>query len=142
MTNITPQNPKLNQKSWQRLEELVANDFFTLHGEFWVVTGPIFDEQPKTIPNSRVAIPKAFFKILIKPGTPERPAIALAFIFNQNAKPNANLMEFVTTIDAVEELTGLDFFHQLDDPFEERLESSKTPEAWQLQKFAQRPSRY
>ncbi|MEA3404379.1 MAG: DNA/RNA non-specific endonuclease, partial [Pseudomonadota bacterium] len=86
MTNITPQKPNLNQKSWQRLEEVIANDFSEWHGDFWVVTGPIFGENPKTLKNSDVQIPKAFYKILIKPSTQEMPAKALAFIFPQNAK--------------------------------------------------------
>ncbi|NPA72642.1 MAG: DNA/RNA non-specific endonuclease [Gammaproteobacteria bacterium] len=142
MTNITPQKPKLNQKSWQRLEELVANDFSKWNGDFWVVTGPIFSNTPKTIKGTKVAIPKAFYKILIKPSTPERPAKALAFIFPQNANPRASLMQFVTTIDEVEKQTGIDFFSDLEDEFEESLESGKTPEAWRLGEVANRPSRY
>ncbi|MDG6778802.1 DNA/RNA non-specific endonuclease [Thiomicrorhabdus sp. zzn3] len=142
MTNITPQKPTLNQKSWQRLEEVIADDFSQWHGEFWVVTGPIFSTQPKTLKNSRVAIPDAFYKILMKPGSSDHPPKALAFIFPQNAKPNASLLNFVTTIDEVEQRTGLDFFHQLQDDLENRIEGSATPEAWRLEEVAQRPSRY
>ncbi|MDX1348086.1 MAG: DNA/RNA non-specific endonuclease [Thiomicrorhabdus chilensis] len=142
MTNITPQKPNLNQKSWQRLEEVIANDFSEWYGDFWVVTGPVFATEPKTLKNSRVAIPDAFYKILIKPGSAEQPAKALAFVFPQTAKPNASLMQFVTTIDEVERQTGLDFFHQLEDDFENRLESSLTPQAWKLETVANRPSRY
>lgn len=142
MTNITPQKPKLNQKSWQRLEEIIGNDFSQWHGNFWVVTGPIFDAHPKTIKNTQVAIPKAFYKILIKPTTPERPAIALAFVFPQNAQANADLMTFVTSVDDIEAQTGIDFFSKLEDDFEEVLEAAKTPEAWRLQEVSNRPSRY
>lgn len=142
MTNISPQKPKLNQKSWQRLEEVIANDFSKQNGDFWVTTGPIFNANPKHLKNSNVKIPNAFYKILIKPSTPQTPAKALAFIFPQNAKPTASLMTFVTTIDEVERLTGIDFFADLDDDFEERLESSKTPQAWHLKEVANRPSRY
>ena len=142
MTNITPQKPNLNQKSWQRLEEIVANDFSEWHGNFWVVTGPIFDDNPKTLKNSNVLIPKAFYKILMQPASADMPGKALAFVFPQNARANSNLMTFVTTIDDVEKQTGIDFFHKLDDEMEARLESSKTPEAWRLPEVANRPSRY
>ncbi|MBN2865386.1 MAG: DNA/RNA non-specific endonuclease [Thiotrichales bacterium] len=142
MTNITPQKPNLNQKSWQRLEEIVANDFSEWHGNFWVVTGPIFDDNPKTLKNSSVPIPKAFYKILMQPASADMPGKALAFVFPQNARANSNLMTFVTTIDDVEKQTGIDFFHKLDDEMEARLESSKTPEAWRLPEVANRPSRY
>jgi len=97
MTNISPQKALLNQKSWQRLEEIVANDFSDWHGEFWVVTGPIFDESPQTLKGTKIAIPKAFYKILIKPSDDPSSIMALAFIFQQNAKPDASLMSFVTT---------------------------------------------
>ncbi|MBN2647498.1 MAG: DNA/RNA non-specific endonuclease [Thiotrichales bacterium] len=142
MTNITPQMPQLNQKSWQRLEELVANDFSDKFGDFWVVTGPIFGDEPKHLKNASVAIPDAFYKILIRPSSEDQPANALAFIFPQTAKPNANLMSFVTTIDEIEARTGIDFFHQFDDAFENLLEASQTPEAWNLKAVANRPSRY
>lgn len=144
MSNITPQKGTLNQKSWQRLEEVIANDFSEKYGDFWVVTGPIFNEfkeQQKSL-KSGVVVPEAFYKILILPTTHEQPARALAFIFPQNAKPNASLMTFVTTIDEVESRTGIDFFHKLEDKFETMLESSKTPEAWNLKSVANRPSRY
>lgn len=141
MTNITPQKGTLNQKSWQRLEEIIANDFSQKYGEFWVVTGPIFGQKHEYL-KSGVVVPEAFFKILMKPSTAEQPGRALAFIFPQNAKPNASLMRFVTTIDEVEKRTGIDFFHQLEDKFETLIESSQTPEAWELKSVATRPSRY
>ena len=106
------------------------------------MTGPIFGGSPKSLKNSDVKIPDAFFKILIKPSTPETPAKALAFIFPQNAKVKASLMQFVTTIDEVEAQTGIDFFHKLEDDFENKLEASSTPEAWRLKEVANRPSRY
>lgn len=142
MTNITPQKGQLNQKSWQRLEELIANDFSEWYGEFWVVTGPIFDKNPDTIKNTKIAIPKAFYKVLIKPATDQQPDMALAFIFPQNADPKASLMTFVTSIDEVESQSGIDLFSALDDSIEEALESSTTPELWRLPEVANRPSRY
>lgn len=142
MTNISPQTPNLNQRSWQRLEELVANDFSDWHGPFWVVTGPIFGANPPTLKSSNVPIPKAFYKILIKPSTVDMPPKALAFIFPQNAKGNANLMNFVTTINDIQQQTGIDFFHKLDDEMETRLEADMTPEAWRLPEVANRRARY
>lgn len=142
MTNISPQKGRLNQKSWQRLEEVIANDFSKWYGNFWVVTGPIFSQNPKTIKQTSVAIPQAFYKILMHPGTDAMPAKSLAFIFPQNAKPNASLMQFVTSIDDIEQQTGIDFFHQLADDLENALEAGTTPDLWRLPEVANRPSRY
>jgi len=142
MTNISPQKALLNQKSWQRLEEIVANDFSEWHGGFWVITGPIFDQSPQTLKGTKIAIPKAFYKILIKPSENPSSIKVLAFIFPQNAKPNASLMSFVTTIDEVERQSGIDFLSELDDSVEEGLEAKKTPQLWRLPEVATRPSRY
>jgi len=142
MTNITPQKGSLNQKSWQRLEEVIANDFSKWHGDFWVVTGPIFDKQPKTIKNTKVAIPKAFYKILIQPKTAQNKAKSLAFIFPQNAHAKSSLMKFVTNIDEIEKQTGIDFFSKLEDGIEQTLERESSPELWRLPEVAKRPSRY
>jgi endonuclease G len=142
MTNISPQKGRLNQKSWQRLEELIANDFSEWHGEFWVITGPIFDENPNTIKNTKIAIPIAFYKVLIKPAKGQQSDMALAFIFPQNANPRASLMTFVTTIDEVEEQSGIDLFSALEDSIEDDLEASMTPELWRLPEVANRASRY
>ncbi len=142
MTNISPQKALLNQKSWQRLEEIVANDFSEWHDGFWVITGPIFDKSFQTLKGTKVAIPKAFYKILIKPNDNPSSIMALAFIFQQNAKPNASLMSFVTSIDEVEKQSGIDFFSELEDPVEDVLEAKKTPQLWRLPEVANRPSRY
>lgn len=142
MTNISPQKGQLNQKSWQRLEETIANDFSDSFGEFWVITGPIFSDKPKSLKRSSVKIPKAFYKILIKPATADKHAQSLAFIFPQKAKKNASLMQFVSTIDAIENATGLDFLTKMDEQLEQQLESSKTPELWRLKEVATRPNRY
>lgn len=142
MTNITPQKPSFNQKIWQRLEEVSADVFSKQVGTFWVVTGPIFDTHPKTLKNTPIAIPKAFYKIFIRPEIDGKPTIALAFILPQNAKPKDSLLNYVTTIDEIEQQTGIDFFWQLEDTVEMPLEASKNDQAWSLEKVASLPSRY
>lgn len=144
MTNISPQKASLNRKSWQRLEEIAADHFSKKIPEFWVVTGPIFDENPKTIKDTSIAIPRAFYKIFIALATnPEQttPKV-LAMIFPQEAKPNANLLKFVSNVDEIERLTGLDFFWELPDNIENKIEQTENHENWQLKKVANRKNRY
>ena len=45
MTNITPQKAKLNQRVWQRLEEVEITYFAKSLGKVWVITGPVFDKN-------------------------------------------------------------------------------------------------
>lgn len=148
MTNISPQKPNLNQKSWQRLESASANYFSKWYPEFWVITGPIFDDKPKTLKGNRVAIPKAFYKIFIRQEnkktkkTEANNLKTLAFIFPQTAKPNAPLTQFLSDIDAIEQATGIDFFHKLPDAIENKIEAQSDPKAWQFDKVARLKNRY
>ncbi len=142
MTNISPQTSRLNQKAWQRLEEVIANDFSQWHGGFWVITGPVFNDKPRWLKGGKIAIPEAFYKILIKPSESPSSIMVLAFLFPQEASPNASLMSFVTTVDEIEQKTGIDFFSELDDSIENQLESQKKSNPWRLLEVAERPARY
>lgn len=142
MTNITPQKPAFNQKIWQRLEEISANHFSKQFKQFWVVTGPIFDAQPKRLKKAPVAIPKAFYKIFMLPQSEHAPPQALAFILPQTAKSNDNLLKYVTSVDEVEKQTGIDFFWRLPDELENTVEAAKNYQAWSLEEVANLPPRY
>lgn len=142
MTNITPQKHRFNSKIWQRLEEVSADVFSKHFKSFWVVTGPIFATKPKSLKGTSIAIPKAFYKIFLRPAENGKPPIALAFIMPQTAKPKDSLLKYVVSIDEVEKQTGIDFFWQLDDTVENTLEAHSNSQAWGLPAVANRPSRY
>ncbi len=142
MTNITPQKPNLNRKLWQRLEEAEVSEFTKYFDKVWVLTGPIFDKKKTTLKHSNyVEIPDAFFKIYVGI-TKNKDAKTLAFIMPQNVKGNESFMKFVTTIDEVEQQTGLDFLSQLEDTLENKLESRQNTRSWHLKSVATKPSRY
>src|SRR5690349_1524490 len=56
MSNITPQRPRFNEKLWQRLEEAEADYFVKWFPQVWVVTGPVFDDDIRSL-RSGVEIP-------------------------------------------------------------------------------------
>lgn len=141
MSNISPQKPNLNRKSWQRLEEISADVFSKQYPNLWVITGPIFSAHPKTLRHTSIAIPKAFYKIFLRIDA-NKTLHSLAFIFPQNAKSKANLMKFITNIDTIENQTGFDFFWQLPDPIENKLEQEENPKEWGFKALANRPGRY
>ncbi len=126
MTNITPQRAELNSGVWQRLERLELEEFSPRYGSVWVVTGPLFDTSVERLSSAmRVEIPDAFYKILAVPGEATNGAPLLrAYVVPQQAPAKARLDEFVTTVDRVEELSGFDFFTELPDELEQRLESA------------------
>ncbi len=142
MSNISPQKPKLNQKLWQRLEEVEVKYFTQLEGKLWVVTGPVFDADIQRLKNAwNVEIPDAFFKMYILERDDNTP-LTLAFLMPQNVKGNEPLNRYLVSIDEIEKQTGLDFFSELPDELEDRLEASITPKAWKLKKVANTKSRY
>ncbi|MFZ2312258.1 MAG: DNA/RNA non-specific endonuclease [Methylobacter sp.] len=143
MTNITPQKSKLNQKLWQRLEEVEIKYFAKTFGKVWVVTGPVFSGTVKRLTSDwTVEIPTAFYKIYISEATSNKPSIALAFLMPQTVNGKEPLAQFVTSIDNIEAQTGIDFFVELDDRVETPLEAAIKPQPWNLQAVSKLQSRY
>ena len=60
----------------------------------------------------------------------------------QTVKGNEPLTRFLTTVDNIEKLTGLDFFADLEDPIENKLESTIASTSWKLKNIARLPARY
>ena len=144
MTNITPQTRALNQRLWQRLEEVEIDFFAPRHKELWVIAGPVFDKDIERLSGTlRVEVPDAFFKIYAAPGNgTDVPPRLLAFVMPQAVRGDEPLDRFVTSVDRVEELTGLDFFPQLEAGLQSRLEAAIDPAAWELAQVARRAGRY
>ncbi|MDC5841400.1 DNA/RNA non-specific endonuclease [Vibrio europaeus] len=117
MSNMSPQLPGFNRVGWRILEEHVR-DLANEYNELYVVTGPIYQGNESTIGNN-VIIPSAFYKVVLDPAFNE----AIAFIVPHRDVSSSELASFVTTIDAVEQQTGLDFFSLIADSTEESMEA-------------------
>ena len=121
MSNICPQNRKLNRDDWGDLEEKCRN-WAEKYGKAYIVCGPIYDSKsPKRIGKHKIAVPERFFKaILIYEG---KTPIAMGFLF-ENKTHHQNLKNYLVSVDKIEEETGLDFFSKLPDTIESRIEST------------------
>ena len=139
MHNISPQRHPLNARAWQRLEELEADLYAKAGQPLWVVTGPVFAARPQRL-DSGVAVPSGFFRIWLR-NTPAGVR-TLGFLVPQSVSVYEPLDQFVVSVDEIEARTGLDFFHQLADEVESRVEARVAPQDWQLQRHARRPPRY
>jgi len=99
-----------------------------------VITGQVFSGTVERLNSDwTVEIPDAFYKIYITEAFAGKPSIALGFLMPQTANGKEPLTQFVTSIDNIEALTGLDFFTQLDDRTEAALEATVEPQPWNLQ---------
>ena len=63
----------------------------------------------------------------------------LALVMPQTVRGDEPLDHYVTSVDAIEQRTGFDFFHELDDAEENRMEASNDPDAWHLRELARQP---
>lgn len=119
MTNMAPQKHELNNGAWKTLEE--KERLWALRDSALViVAGPVFFSQhPKRIGEARVAVPDAFFKVILSPYTV--PPRAIGFVYD-NARCPGNMKDYATSVDKVEALTGLDFFYELPDSIEDEIE--------------------
>ena len=130
LSNITPQKSELNQGPWVRLEDNVRQ----LSGRYtvYVMTGPVYEREMPRLPRTMKPhrIPSGYWKIVAveEAGQPGGVRVT-AFFFEQDTARSDNYLDHLTTVDAIEAKTGLNFFWMLKDDIEETLESERH-EGW------------
>lgn len=125
-SNMSPQLPAFNRGIWKKLEEKVR-DWAIAFDSVLIVTGPILSETLSTIGPNKVSVPKYYFKAILDYKGAHSKSIAFVMP-NQGSKDP--LMNFAVSIDALEKLTGINFFYQLEDPLEQAIESKVCPNCW------------
>jgi endonuclease G len=119
-SNMSPQKADFNREIWAHLEDAFREYVITNNTSLYVVTLPILSSDLPKIEKgiNKVAIPKQYAKIAIDLENNR----GIAFLL-PNASPEALLATFTTSIDEIEKLTQLDFFSNLDDDLENKLEA-------------------
>lgn len=140
-TNITPQNADLNQGLWEKLEQQVRGQINSCD-TLYVVTGCVLattaDPTVRTVDDNNgkpVAVPKAYYKVILKytAGTVNGGYSAIGFWMENKAYGETALSRsFARTVDEIETLTGIDFFHNLNDTYEKEAEARYDASAWGL----------
>lgn len=120
LSNVCPQNHNLNSGVWNDLEMQVRNEA-RYYGRVWVVAGPYTGSAKYgSIGRNGVRVPDAFFKALL---TVDREGNyrSVAFLF-PNEAGRRKLSEYAMSVNELEELTGIDFFYNLDPAVQEQVE--------------------
>lgn len=125
-SNVSPQNHKFNAGIWNRLEQKTRY-WAKKHKKLYVITGGILNNNTKTIGSEKVTVPNYFYKIILDYQEPEVKAIAFLIPHKDSEK---GLYKFVVSIDEIERKTGIDFFPELEDSLENKLESSTSYIQW------------
>ena len=149
LTNIAPQiGATYNGSIWRTIEDRIRV-WILARGDLTVICGPVFSSRPSTVQINRqpvtlrqkvfnvigendVAVPSAFFKIIVDARDPEHPDV-LAFLVPHIATelgPERSVETHLTSVDRIEELTGLDFLGSLSEQVQREVEAVVPGAPW------------
>ena len=137
MTNMCPQTSTLNQRWWNNLEN-ACRRWAQKEDTLYICCGPIYEgETFKTIGGRynysqkrkgiKVFVPTGFYKVVLSLKKGREKAIGFVYDNDDSHQP---MSEKYMTVDEVEKLTGLDFFADLDDQLEEKVENTCNISDW------------
>lgn len=126
MSNMSPQAHDFNTGIWNDIEQKVRS-WSKKRGDLVIVTGPVLRKGLPTIGKStRIAVPEFYYKLVYDPQKEE----AIAFLIENKAWVDVLMKDFTTSIDEVEEKTGIDFFARLPKKLQDTIESQHDVQAW------------
>lgn len=132
-SNMSPQINSFNGGIWASLENKVQGwgKLSAIRDTLYVVKGgTIRDDQVMgTIGESKIVIPKYYFMALLAKKGPVYKSIA--FWFEHRAHPQPySLTDYALSVEELQGLTGIDFFHNLPDSIEQVVEKQLNIEDW------------
>ena len=129
LSNMCVQNRRLNQETWEHLESRCRMWAKKFNG-LYIVAGPIYYNNSLRKTGNNLIIPDAFYKVVFCVSDSSK---SIGFIY-LNADPieNDKMENHVVSIDSIEKITGIDFFHQLPDSIENIIESSSDIKQWRV----------
>lgn len=143
MSNMSPQLSSFNQGYWVTLESQVQKlgRSKTFSDTLYVVKGGTIKEgQIKSYitrkNGNKVAVPKYYYMALLKVKNGVYHSIAFwmehkeyGYSYNNKA-PLSEIMNHAVSVNELEQLTGIDFFPNLPDATEEKVEDQKDINTW------------
>jgi endonuclease G len=143
LSNMSPQTKRLNEGIWAYLEDRVRS-WAKSNGKVYVISGPIFSGTTQKL-NARVAIPTAFFKIVLRQadGALQAQTFLLPNRNDLEVPPGGFLHATLTQHEAdlyllahgesmktIEQLTGLRFLTDLPTPERQAVEQNAATTLW------------
>lgn len=138
-SNMTAQNSSLNQGIWAKLETLVRG-YTSTCDTLYVVTGAVVKtDQDQTITyikdnnGNNVAIPKGYFKVLMKYVKSSGTYSCIAFWFDNKSYSDVTPSSSnAQTLGWIEQKTGFSFFENLPADVKSSLINTFKPSEWGL----------
>ena len=139
MTNMSPQKSNFNQKYWTKFEGFVQNlgrDRSFADTLYVVKGGTIAEGQyGRRVANNRIVVPDYYFIALLKVKNGAYTSIGFWVShsdYDVGESDQKALKSRAVSIDRLEELTGIDFFHNLPDKVENAVEQYCNPSNWNI----------
>ncbi|MCX7954220.1 MAG: DNA/RNA non-specific endonuclease [Bacteroidales bacterium] len=128
-SNIAPQRPEFNRGKWAELEDFLRNYVINTSHPLIVVTGGLLHDTIKKFigVNRKIPVPPYFYKAILDIESQPPRGIAFYMLNGINTKP---ITSYAISIDSLEKITKIDFFYNLPDSMEERIESMKDISHW------------
>ena len=133
LTNICPQDHKLNAGPWATLEGN-CREWARRDSAIVIICGPVLsDYMPRSIgaEGRKIPVPERFFKVVLAPYAD--PPRGIGFIM-ANSAVEGGVQAAAVSIDEVEAVTGFDFFPALPDEIEDEVEKQCAYHQWQRKK--------
>lgn len=140
-SNMTPQLGSFNQKIWVDLEDKVRG-WTKACDTLYVVTGAVLktaggNETVKYASDkvgNRIAVPNYYFKVLLRLDVSggNYNYSAIGFWFEHKANSGKVTRSYAMSVDEIERKTGMDFFVNLPQVTQDRVEAENKPEEWGL----------
>lgn len=108
MSNMVPQNSRNNEIIWKHMEISIRN-YVAAHGPVYVITGPVYGNNPNHIGNG-IAVPDQLFKIVIDVDS----GASVSFLMPNADEPISDLPKFIVPLALIEGVTGVVFDESLD----------------------------
>lgn len=149
LSNISPQvGDGFNNSIWKTLENRVRR-WASDRKDIIVICGPVFEVRPAVFELPRqfrtqnqmiynvagennIAVASKFFKIIVDMRNPGNPDV-LAFLMPNiptNPGEERKIENYLTSVDNIEKLTGLDFLTGLPEQVQETIESRIAQSVW------------
>ena len=104
LSNMVPQVPNNNRGIWRMLEAQIRDQVKTTGQSLYVISGAIFASGHATI-GQGVGVPTHLYKVIINRATGN----VTAYLMPNAALPVADLPKYRTTLQAIEQATGMRF---------------------------------
>ena len=139
LSNALPADPALAAGPWKSLNGRIKA-WSAVYPDLNVCAGPVFADDDgdgsveyETLGANRIAVPDALYAVVARysASNPVAGAKALAFLFPNSPETKKQVaMKYLTTVDRVESVTGLDFFPRLPVPAQAKIESEINLSGW------------